>query len=57
MGYGVEIDGFLVDPDTHDLDTFFSGKDGTRVSDEQWDESKRRVAEAEATDEITWTIL
>lgn len=57
MGHKVNIDGYLVDLDEHDIDMFFSGKDGTRVTDAEWDESKRRIAEAEASDAVTWTVI
>lgn len=31
-------------------DQFYNASDGSRVTDEQWDESKRRIAEAESND-------
>jgi hypothetical protein len=55
-GY-VDIDGHRVLADKADA---FYNHDGTRVTDEQWDESKRRVAEAEALegdDAITWQSI
>jgi hypothetical protein len=60
MGLKINIDGYLVDLDVHSPDTFYSGKDGTRVTNAEWDESKRRVAEAEALvgdAAITWTPI
>lgn len=48
----VLIDGHRVDPGKVDL---FFNHDGTRVSDEQWDETTRRIREAEANPAaITW---
>lgn len=52
-----EIDGHVIDANKYSPDLFYSGKDGTRVSDEEWDESARRVKEAEASDEVTWTPI
>lgn len=60
MGVHVTIRGHLVDTDVHDVDTFYSGKDGSPVTDPEWDESARRVAEAEALQgeaAITWEVL
>lgn len=51
----IEIDGHVIDLNKYSPDIFFSGKDGERVTDEEWDESARRVREAEASDEVTWT--
>ena len=51
----VDINGHKVDADKVDL--FFSGKDGTPVTDEEWDESARRIKAAEASDEVTWTPI
>lgn len=51
----IEIDGHKVDPEKADL--FYNMNDGTRVTDEEWDESARRIKEAEALegeDAITW---
>lgn len=51
----IEIDGHRVDPDKADL--FHNMDDGSRTTDEEWDESKRRMEEAEALegdDAITW---
>lgn len=31
-------------------DQFYSGKTGERVTDAEWDESRRRIREAEAAD-------
>lgn len=42
----IEVDGHKVDPAIIDL--FFDMKTGERVTDEQWDETKRRIALAEA---------
>lgn len=42
----VVIDGHKVDP--HRVDEFYDGKTGRRVTDEEWDESARRKAAAEA---------
>lgn len=42
----VVIDGHKVDP--HRVDQFFNGDTGERVTDEEWDESQRRLREAEA---------
>jgi hypothetical protein len=44
----VNIDGHKVDP--HRVDEFYDGRTGRRVTDEEWDESARRVREAEAHD-------
>lgn len=41
---GMKIDGHEVDPDK--VDRFFNGSDGSRVTDEQWDESRDRTAES-----------
>lgn len=60
MGIAVVIRGHLVDTDLHDVDSFSSGRDGRPVTDEEWDESARRVAAAEALegdDAITWEVL
>lgn len=57
----VEIDGYKVDADTADL--FYNANDGSRVTDEQWDESKRRMLEVETLDSdpdnpfVTWEPL
>ena len=53
----VDIDGHKVDADKVDL--FFNQHDGSRVTDEEWDESKRRQAEAEALgdDAVTWQSI
>lgn len=51
----IEIDGHKVDADIADL--FYNMSDGSRVTNDEWDESKRRIAEAEALegdDAITW---
>lgn len=40
---GHEVDGAIVDQ-------FFNGDDGSRVTDGQWDESKRRIRAAEEAD-------
>lgn len=53
----IDIDGHQVEAGKADR---FYNYDGTRVSDEQWDESKRRQAEAEALEgdaAITWTPI
>lgn len=56
--YTVGIDGHRVDADTADL--FYNMDDGSRISDAQWDESKRRVQDAEMLDTdpgnplVTW---
>lgn len=39
----IDIDGHKVDPKK--VDRFYNGSDGTRVTDEQWDEDKRRAIE------------
>lgn len=39
----VEIDGHLVDADK--VDRFYHGSDGRRLTDEEWDVSRDRVAE------------
>lgn len=60
MGNKVNIAGHVVDPEKHDLDYFFSGRDGSAVSDAEWDESKRRLENAEMLDSdpdnplVTW---
>lgn len=42
------------------VDQFFSGRDGRRVTDAEWDEAKRRVEDAEMLDTdpdnplVTW---
>lgn len=41
----VIIDGHKVDP--HLVDRFYNGYDGRRVTDDEWDETKRRTAEFE----------
>lgn len=41
----VEIDGHQVE--AHRVDDFFDGETGRRVTDEEWDESKRRRLEHE----------
>lgn len=53
----VVIDGHHVP--AHQADLFYNADDGSRITDEQWDESKRRVAEAEADgDEVpTWEAI
>lgn len=57
----IEIDGHRVDPDKVDL--FFSGKDGSRITDAEWDESKRRLENAEMLDTdpdnplVTWEVV
>ena len=57
-GHGTfEIDGHHIDANKYSPDLFFSGKDGARVSDEDWDISAQRVKEAEASDEVTWTPI
>lgn len=54
----VEIDGHKVIADRVDL--FYSGKDGERITDAEWDESKRRIENAEMLDTdpdsplVTW---
>jgi hypothetical protein len=45
-GEKVELDGHLVDADK--LDQFHNGSDGSRVTDEEWDESKARKEFAES---------
>ena len=40
----IEIDGHQVP--AHLVDLFYNGSDGSRVSDEQWDEQKARLVEA-----------
>lgn len=42
----IELDGHKVDPATIDL--FYDMRTGQRVTDEQWDETKRRIELAEA---------
>ncbi len=42
-GATVRIDGHTVD--ARNADQFFNGSDGSRVTDEQWDESRDRTAE------------
>lgn len=55
-----EVNGYTIDADKFTPDQFFSGRDGSALSDEEWDESKRRVAEIEAIDNdpdnplVTW---
>lgn len=54
----VVIDGHKVRSDR--TDQFYSGKDGTRVTDEEWDISKAKIEAAEALEgdeAITWEIL
>lgn len=46
----VLIDGHKVAP--HLVDEFYNGDDGGRVTDEQWDESKRRLEND--NDTVTW---
>lgn len=45
-----EVNGFTIDADKYSPDQFFSGKDGSTLSDGEWDESKRRVTAMEAID-------
>lgn len=44
----VVIDGYRVDP--HTVDLYFDMRTGERVSDEEWDETRRRLELAEAMD-------
>jgi hypothetical protein len=46
MNDPILIDGHTVDPATADL--FYDGDTGERVSDEEWDETQRRIELAEA---------
>ncbi|HEY8588654.1 MAG TPA: hypothetical protein VIL55_03770 [Naasia sp.] len=47
----VIIDGHKVDP--HIADRFYDGCTGRRVTDEEWDESQRRIRELEALGDPT----
>ena len=55
----IDIDGHKVEADKADL--FYNMDDGSRVSDSDWDESKRRIEDAEMLDTdpenplVTWT--
>lgn len=51
----VEIDGHKVD--AHRVDQFYDGRTGRRVTDEEWDESQRRLREAEAADAAPGTVI
>lgn len=45
----IKLDGHLIDPTK--LDRFYNG-DGTRVTDEEWDEDKRRAIAGLAGEDI-----
>lgn len=49
MAEWIELDGHKVDPEK--LDRFYNG-DGTRVTDEQWDEDRRRAIAGLAGEDI-----
>lgn len=49
----IDIDGHSVDPSL--ADRFFNASDGSRVTDEQWDEDKRRREQAPPDDQPLWT--
>lgn len=51
----VELDGHQVD--AHSIDMFFDGDTGRRVTDEEWDESKRRLQEHELADAIEQQVV
>lgn len=44
----IELDGHKIDPAIIDL--FFDMRTGERITDEEWDETKRRIAAGEAKD-------
>lgn len=44
----IELNGHMVDP--HTIDQFIDGHTGLPITDEQWDESQRRLREAEEAD-------
>ncbi len=46
----IELDGHMVDPDR--IDQFYDGNTGRRITDEEWDESQRRLREHEAADAL-----
>lgn len=48
MAHTINIDGHQIDLDKYDVDQFYNADDGSRVTDEQWDESQARIAAAEA---------
>lgn len=50
----VDIDGHKVDAEI--VDKFFHGDDGKRLTDEEWDEMKRREREIDP-DAVTWEPL
>lgn len=46
MSEWIELDGHKIDPAM--IDMFYDMKTGERISDEAWDETKRRIEMAEA---------
>lgn len=42
--FAMNLEGYIVD--SRKLDRFYNGSDGSRVSDEQWDEEKKRYQSA-----------
>jgi hypothetical protein len=57
MAYHIIIDGHEIDLDKYSIDEFYNADDaGTRVTDEQWDETQARKAAAEAAgdDYVSW---
>lgn len=58
-----EVNGFTIDATKFSPDQFHSGRDGSLIPDSEWDESKRRVENAEMLDTdpdnplVTWVPI
>ena len=48
--FKAELNGHTID--TRKADRFFSGKDGRQVTDEEWDEDRRRAIENTADESL-----